>query len=67
MDAGGLSDAERHVLEMALRGLSNREIARTRGVSVRTVCNQMASGYEKLGVSSRLQLAARWSRIIGPR
>jgi len=53
-----LSSAEREVAELALRGLSNDEIAQARGTSARTVANQLASVYRKLGIGSRLQLFA---------
>ncbi len=54
-----LSDAERAVAETLLGGWSNARIARERGVSVRTVANQVASVFRKLGVRSRAELAAR--------
>jgi DNA-binding CsgD family transcriptional regulator len=37
--------------------LSNSEIGRRRGTSGRTVANQMATIFRKLGVSSRAELA----------
>jgi DNA-binding CsgD family transcriptional regulator len=46
------------VAELALQGLSNDDIARARGTSTRTVANQLASAYRKLGIGSRLQLFA---------
>lgn len=52
-----LGDAEREVAAMAARGLSNREIARARGTSERTVANQLSTIFRKLGVSSRVELA----------
>jgi DNA-binding CsgD family transcriptional regulator len=52
-----LSDAEREVAVLALAGLSNSEIGRRRGTSGRTVANQMATIFRKLGVSSRTELA----------
>ena len=63
MPAAGSSDvpltaAERSVLEGMLAGLSNAEIAEQRGSSVRTVANQVASVFRKLGVTSRSELAA---------
>ena len=54
-----LTEAEAEVAELALRGLSNREIADARGTSERTVANQLASVYRKLDVHSRAELAAR--------
>ena len=52
----GLTEAEAGVVELVLRGASSDEIARARGVSPRTVANQLASVYRKLGVSSRTAL-----------
>lgn len=52
-----LTRAEREVVEHALRGESTRRIAAARGVAERTVANQLASAFRKLGVSSRTELA----------
>lgn len=54
-----LSSAERAVVELALRGLSNREIAARRGCALRTIANQLASAYGKIGIGSRRELRAR--------
>jgi DNA-binding CsgD family transcriptional regulator len=54
-----LTVAERAVVELVAVGCGNTEIARRRGVSKRTVANQIASVFGKLGVSSRLELVAR--------
>lgn len=54
-----LTPAERHVVIMLLEGLSNDEIARARGTRLRTVANQVAAIFDKLGVSSRGELAAK--------
>jgi DNA-binding NarL/FixJ family response regulator len=56
-----LSEAELAVKEALLRGDSNAEIARARGTSVRTIANQVASIFKKLGVRSRAELAAQTS------
>lgn len=53
---GALTAAETAVAEGIIAGLSMREVARQRGVSERTVGNQLASIYRKLGVSSRHEL-----------
>jgi DNA-binding CsgD family transcriptional regulator len=58
-----LTPAERAVASAALEGLSTVEIARRRKSSPRTVVNQLAAVYRKLGVSSRAELAARWSDV----
>jgi len=57
-----LSAAELEVFELVRRGLSNKEIATARGRSVATVKNQLASVFQKFGVSSRARLIAstRW-------
>lgn len=55
----GLSPAEREVAELVLTGLSNAEIAKRRGRSRRTVANQVAALFKKLGVESRAGLVAR--------
>jgi DNA-binding NarL/FixJ family response regulator len=52
-----LTPAQQAVIREVLRGASNQDIARTRGVSVRTVANQLAAVYRKLGVRSRAELA----------
>ena len=54
-----LTSAERAVTKLVLSGKSNSEIARQRGTSPRTVANQLASLYRKLGVRSRRELTAR--------
>lgn len=59
-----LTDAEADVARLAIEGLSNAEIAKRRGTSLRTVANQMASILGKLGMQSRRELAARWYRRI---
>ena len=53
---GGLTEAEREIVVGVLAGWSNRRIADERGVSVRTVANQLTSIYRKLGVGSRHEL-----------
>jgi DNA-binding NarL/FixJ family response regulator len=54
-----LSPAERAVAAAASRGESTRTIAVARGVSERTVANQIAAIFAKLDVRSRSELAAR--------
>lgn len=55
-----LTAAERSVIELALAGLSNSEIAERRRSSARTIANQLAAVYKKLGVSGRRELASVW-------
>ncbi len=51
-----LSPAERCVLRMRLEGKSHAEIAARRRTSPRTVANQIASAFHRLGVSRRSDL-----------
>lgn len=53
-----LTAAERRVAELLVEGKTNRQIAADLGLSPRTVQSQLASASERLGVSSRVQLAA---------
>jgi DNA-binding CsgD family transcriptional regulator len=62
-----LTIAEAAVALLALQGLSNQEIASARQAAPRTVANQLASVYRKLGVGSRVELAALWARQRGGR
>jgi DNA-binding CsgD family transcriptional regulator len=55
--ASNLSAAEREVAWGILHGLSYRQVAERRGVSRRTVANQVASIFGKLKVGSCLELA----------
>ncbi|MCC6522152.1 MAG: helix-turn-helix transcriptional regulator [Polyangiaceae bacterium] len=59
-DSATLTLAERCVAAAAAEGHSNREIARARGVAERTVANQLAATFVKLGVGSRAELCAWW-------
>jgi len=58
-----LSAAERDVAIAVLEGLSNSEIAASRGTSARTVANQVASLLRKLGVRSRAEAVAALGRL----
>jgi DNA-binding CsgD family transcriptional regulator len=60
-----LTAAERGVATALLHGLDRAEIARVRGTSPRTIANQIASLFEKLGVQSRIELAVFLSRARG--
>ena len=52
-----LTEAETAVVHDVLAGLSNAEIGDKRGTALRTVANQVAAIFRKLGVSSRLELS----------
>ncbi len=53
-----LTRAERAVVGRVIAGDSNVEIARRRGTSPRTVANQLATIFRKLGTRSRWELIA---------
>jgi DNA-binding CsgD family transcriptional regulator len=57
-----LTGAELQVAAALVEGASNQQIAIARGSSVRTVANQVASIFRKLGVRSRADLAATAAR-----
>ncbi len=54
-----LTDTERQVAELAAAGLTNRQIADARFVTVATVESHLSNAYRKLGVRTRADLAAR--------
>lgn len=60
-----LSPGEHAVVSALIEGLSYDEIARTRNVSARTVANQIASAFRRLGVSGRLELLSRLAQSAG--
>jgi DNA-binding CsgD family transcriptional regulator len=66
---GGPSDlltaAERRVVEQAMTGATNREIAEALFVALRTVETHLSNAYRKLGVSSRAEVATALSEFSG--
>jgi DNA-binding CsgD family transcriptional regulator/tetratricopeptide (TPR) repeat protein len=57
-----LTPSERRVAELAASGLTNRQIAQSLFVTVKTVEAHLSATYDKLDVESRKQLAAALSR-----
>jgi DNA-binding NarL/FixJ family response regulator len=55
-----LTDREREILEYLRRGLANKEIAASLGISVKTVKSHLTSLFQKIGVMDRTQ-AALWA------
>src|SRR5215831_3314445 len=51
-----LSDRELEVVQLAARGLTNHEIAKKLGLSEHTIKNYIFGAFNKLGVSSRVEL-----------
>ena len=54
---GQLSRVERDVASSAATGLTAREIAEERGVTVNTIKFHLKNVYDKLGVATRVELA----------
>jgi DNA-binding NarL/FixJ family response regulator len=57
MTAPALTRREREIAALAARGLTNREIAESLVISVRTVDNHLSNAYAKLGITTRGELA----------
>lgn len=57
--AYGLTDREQQVTRCVLRGMATKEIASALGLSPYTVSDHLRLVFEKVGVSSRTELAAR--------
>jgi two-component system nitrate/nitrite response regulator NarL len=53
---GRLTDRERETVQLAVEGMRNDEIGRNLGISEHTVRNYLCRIFEKLGVSSRVEL-----------
>lgn len=57
-DLWHLSNAEKEVTRLVLKGLSNKEISEVRSASEQTVKQQINAVFKKSGLSSRAQLLA---------
>jgi len=58
-----LTSTEQAIFTALLDGQSNHKIAARRGRALRTVANQVAAIFQKLGVGSRAELAAKFSGL----
>ncbi len=68
-DPGHLSHREREVLELLVKGLTNRALGRRLGISERTVREHIARIFLKLRVGSRVEaavIATQWRLAAGP-
>lgn len=54
----GTTGAEHEIIDMLLEGMTTKEIAVERGVSIRTVTTQLGAIYQKAGVNSQAELIA---------
>jgi DNA-binding CsgD family transcriptional regulator len=52
-----LTPSERRVAEMAATGMTNRQIAQTLFLTLKTIETHLSAAYDKLGIRSRQQLA----------
>jgi DNA-binding NarL/FixJ family response regulator len=57
-----LTPRESDVVEVLLKGASNKEIARHLGISPFTVREHLRSAAQKLGCRNRVEIALRWSQ-----
>lgn len=65
-----ITDREFKVIELCVRGMTNREMARSLDVSLRTVETHLVNIYNKLGVNNRIELmniAIRFGLVPGVR
>ena len=53
-----LTASERRVAEMAATGMTNREIAQTLFLTIKTIESHLHAAYDKLGIRSRQQITA---------
>ena len=58
------SEKEKAVIHLLLQGKSNKQIAFTLGVTVRTVEFHLGNIYEKIGVNSRSEAILRLTRNV---
>lgn len=63
---GALTASERRVAEMAAEGMTNRQIAQSLFVTLRTVELHLTHVYQKLGIDAREQLGAALEESRNP-
>jgi DNA-binding CsgD family transcriptional regulator len=57
-----LSSSEAEVAKLVAQGFMYKEIAQRRGTSQRTVANQLAAVFQKLGIGGRQELMALYAK-----
>jgi DNA-binding NarL/FixJ family response regulator len=62
-----LTPSERRVAEMAASGMTNRQIAQTLFLTIKTIETHLAAAYDKLGIRSRRQLPEALSERVSTR
>lgn len=60
-----LSSREKEVVELLLKGKSNKQIALALGISESTAEYHLKKGYQKLQVNSRTEAVMRLGKSIG--
>jgi DNA-binding NarL/FixJ family response regulator len=63
-DGSALTSREREVLQLVVRGLANKQIARHLGIAERTVKAHLTSAFQRIGATDRTQ-AALWASRHG--
>lgn len=58
-----LTETERDVFDLLIRGASTKSVAKERGVTTHTVQNQRTSILQKLGCKSHMELVARYAPL----
>lgn len=58
-----LSNREKEVMDLMIKGMSNNEIAEELFISIHTVKAHLASSYEKLGTANRVLGAIRYFEL----
>src|SRR6185503_13939202 len=62
---GGLTAKQREVLDLLIEHKTSKEIARLLGISPHTVDQRIFFAREKLGVTSRGEVAVAYRRLVG--
>ncbi|WP_035125799.1 helix-turn-helix transcriptional regulator [Conexibacter woesei] len=62
--AASLTPSQRRVAELAASGLTNRQIAQTLFLTVKTIESHLAAAYDGLGIRSRQELPAALTRDL---